>query len=172
MGNSETGPPANSRTILVKNIQAVPPKYNTQIEAICIDSRVREQTPPKIRVTISNLSDRKQEYSCGLARVFTPGPSEGEGAKLILIPEGYPVFASDTFLRPTGENYAMDSVMKSVALNPGKSAENDFIVWDYWENNSDPFLPGEYSFETEYHISPSAQDGDHIFTWGFKIVVK
>lgn len=171
MPGSNTESPAEEKRVRVVGVSEIPEEVGMQINICCVEDRVLENSPPKVQIKITNDSNIVQEYACGLARVFTPGPSKNPGNKLILIPERYPVIESDTPLRPTGDNYAMDSIMKSVKTDPGESVSNNYLIWDYWENSGEPFALGEYLFETEYHVS-SSQEEDHVFTWSFKLLVE
>ena len=167
-------PPEDGATVSLADdhdrtvIQPAPDWTNLDFSVEVVDPHADPESPPAVRITMTNTADEEQAWYTGHAEVFSPGRSEDQ--TLALSPSRDAENATDTGCWQMTELEMYPAMRKATSLNAGESASTNLYLWGAPTDDStaDCIPRGTYQFTQEY----SRVDNDASFTWGFRLTVE
>jgi hypothetical protein len=129
-----------------------------------------DETPPLLRVTVTNGSDRSVRAGEARALVFAYRDDTERHLTLLPADETYPAEPGCWRL---AEHIAVTEEYRRLTLAPGERTERTLAL--YGAAGREACLPvGSFRFETTYRVAPAADDtpteGERVErTWGFSV---
>lgn len=165
--------------VQVSSVDSVPPDVPLEPSVTVTRSSITADRTARIRVTLTNTSDRTVSNSSRIrafsAFVTRAGP---QGQKLVLLkPDVQYETASTGCWRAELEEFHLDRAYTDVGADvrypAGETKATEFAVYGHPENDDCCIVPGEYPIKNRYTIvaDDEVEQVEWQYEWGFGITV-
>lgn len=167
-------PPDDTRRLEIVDQDDVARSHRLSLQAEVLEARATADGPPRLRVTLTNESDRERTVRANNDPPLPAKDSVEVDPGLVLVPTGRP--AADPHPDPVGDGcwQLRERVGGVLSLDIGRvladdERTRDCTVWGAPENEH-PCLPtGQFRFEGTHEVDES--ENGSTLEWGFTVTI-